>query len=344
MISQTQENKVFLEKYTREAVDELKKKMRRLNKNENNLRGEVNGRLVDSHWMYKLNPIFFDEGRRAYEFLIELDLKDPSLGIYYGVKGLTKDNQINHDDSIKIFNEHFKTLKAKLCTVLNNTFPDIDFHNRFLITDNANDKTFWPFWIRLYENEDIEKVGKRATKIIRKIYDEFLKNPSNPYFQKEMPKPKENPEPITAFTKEAYEDLEEQLDFEGYGEENKKLFDNFIEWGKNMRKFSLDPDYERAYKLESGVTQRNLIELLGSIWSFFTKEKRLKKGSIPWKYIVRVFIKNDGSPLTIDNMKNDFSKNIKDNLPENKNDKKIIKAGKNVKIEFEPSFWDLFEK
>lgn len=153
---------------------------------------------------YKLGyPLISLDGTRAYEFLIEFSVNDPNLGIYYGVKGLTLKG--DHYDQIDAFVKDFwgmdmddlikhgvnksderpqktkrnKNPKNKVETVrdliakyLNATFPGKDFSQRFMFTDNACDRTFWPFWIAVEPEEDIVRETARAVSIIRRIYKE----------------------------------------------------------------------------------------------------------------------------------------------------------------------------
>lgn len=153
---------------------------------------------------YKLGyPLISLNGTRAYEFLIEFSVNEPNLGIYYGVKGLTLKG--DHYDQIDAFVKDFwgmdmddliehgvnksdeypqktkrnKNPKNKVETVrnliakyLNATFPGKDFSQRFMFTDNACDRTFWPFWIAVEPEEDIVRETARAVSIIRRIYKE----------------------------------------------------------------------------------------------------------------------------------------------------------------------------
>lgn len=71
--------------------------------------------------MYKLGTLYSKDGCRGYEFLIEYDVYEPVVGIYYGCKGLILDG--NDEDGEKMFNEEWKDIRYYVTAVLENTFP-----------------------------------------------------------------------------------------------------------------------------------------------------------------------------------------------------------------------------
>ncbi len=87
-------NSVYIKKYTNRAtkfytdkIQELKE--RKLNGNisfvnDNSFRGIPSSH----HIMYKMEPLESNDGMRKYEFLIEYKVTEPSVGIYYGCRGL----------------------------------------------------------------------------------------------------------------------------------------------------------------------------------------------------------------------------------------------------------------
>lgn len=154
------------------------------------------GNPAKRHIMYKLGqPLVSCDGNRAYEFLIEFDVNDPSIGIYYGVKGLILDGNLRQQ--IEILTKEFYGVSIEdylqqkpssnkewplyilISKYLNATFPGKDFAQRFRVTDNANDNTFWPFWIAADPEEDIIWETARAVSIIRRIYHERVNNGHN---------------------------------------------------------------------------------------------------------------------------------------------------------------------
>lgn len=140
-----------------------------------------NGINAPYYIMYKLKPI--EHNGLVYEFLVEYQIGDPNTGIYFGCKVLNRDvmayfkngdfdiaTQLTHkmiDDTDKEWKIH---LKNAVAVVLNNSFPDKKFNLRFCRTENANDGTYWPFWIRLNEEEDIVTVAANAVKLIKNVY------------------------------------------------------------------------------------------------------------------------------------------------------------------------------
>ena len=57
-----------------------------------------------------------------------------------------------------------------------NTFPGKSFTHHFEPTNNANNHTYWPFWITLHKDEDIVEVGTRAVRLIKSVYERCFKN------------------------------------------------------------------------------------------------------------------------------------------------------------------------
>lgn len=132
-----------------------------------------NGIKADRHMMYKLPELHNEDGSIYYEFLIELDIKDPSIGIYYGCKGLIKKG--DNDRQIQKMNDEWeKPIQEKVLERLNTLFINKKYQYRFKPTDNANDNTYWPFWISLHPDENILEVAARATIIIRDEYKRYL--------------------------------------------------------------------------------------------------------------------------------------------------------------------------
>lgn len=140
-----------------------------------------NGINAPYYIMYKLEPVEHDG--LVYEFLVEYQIGDPNTGIYFGCKMLNRDVMThfkNGDIAMatqltqKMVNRADKEwrihLKNAVAVVLNNSYPDKEFHLRFCHSDNANDGTYWPFWIRLNEEEDIVTVAANAVKLIKNIH------------------------------------------------------------------------------------------------------------------------------------------------------------------------------
>lgn len=137
----------------------------------------VRGERSKSHIMYKLKNAdgtlsLFKEGRK-YEFLVEFDCDDFAYGIYYGCRcTFDPESDIHHQKAR--CDEEWEHLKGYTITNLNNTFVDIDFSERENPTDNANNATYWPFWFRVGEEENIVEIAALATRIIRNTYHWFF--------------------------------------------------------------------------------------------------------------------------------------------------------------------------
>ena len=131
------------------------------------------GHIAHNHIMYKLPTLFSKDGKRAYEFLFEFDKEDYEYGIYFGCKGLIFDGNVL--EQIIIFDKEWGRIKERIIKKLNRNFRGNDFDKRVRITNNCNDYTYWPFWIKLYEDENILIKGKKALTIIRDVYKKALK-------------------------------------------------------------------------------------------------------------------------------------------------------------------------
>lgn len=286
MYEENEINKRYWEEYTKIASEEYEKKMKELpDADDNRLRGSVHGTAAPNHLMYKTGSVSCNDGRE-YEFLIEYDINDPVAGIYYGVKGLTPD-EMNHSDAITKFKEEFDELKYEMCTILNNTFPNKDFSHRFKKTNNANDKTFWPFWISLYDDEDINNVGLRALIIIKHIYERKIIRHEN--FVKKKPKEKKLEAEITAFTNDAYEKLLHRLG------KNKFEFEKFLEFLEKHDIIIKDGNYEKAWRLVEHFSNIDIARLMKLFFQKF-------KITITWKTFVNIILSPEGTVFNPENL------------------------------------------
>ena len=170
----TKSNDYYAAKYVAEASLFYEEKMLQLvDGDREKLRTSVPVVPLPHHLAYKLEPLYSKDGHRMYEFLIEYHTKKPGEGIYYGCRGVTLTGY-EHKEEIEQFRAEWEQIKGEVCTILNNTFPAKDYSHRFRMTDNANDQTYWPFWISLYEDEDIREVALRAIRIIRSVYERLI--------------------------------------------------------------------------------------------------------------------------------------------------------------------------
>lgn len=307
-------NDFYIAKYTAEASQFYEKKMLQLvDGDREKLRTGVPNVPLPDHMAYKLEPLFSADGHRQYEFLIEYHTKKPSEGIYYGCRGITLKGY-NHNEEIEQFRRDWETVKSELCTILNNSFPGKNFNFRFRMTDNANDETYWLFWISLVEDEDIRKVGLSATKIIRKVFENYLSGETirKHEISQKMPKVE------TAFTIEARDYLLDRvgaLAKNGRKKECQQLFTKFVE-GATLQKLLIDnKNYEYAYSYQ-GETNAGFARLINAFFEVL-HDKRLTKDeqiSVPWKGIIKVFLDKDGHA---------FGEEIRTQVEKKMHDKKL---------------------
>jgi len=211
------------------------------------------------HIMYKLKVgkegetyLMSEDKNRGYEFLVEFDKDVPEYGIYYGCRGLIYGG--DQKEQIDIFlSEWENVIKPEVCAVLNNTFTDIDFSGRFQATNNARNKTFWPFWIALGEDEDVVKIAALATKLIANVYRRHLSG-------KELctvPLKKKIETVQTRFTNDEYRRILLLIEKER-GIEAMENFKSFINSAVKKKILISDDRYEKCWKF---VSMKNIVSL-----------------------------------------------------------------------------------
>lgn len=295
-------NEAYYKRFTKESSKFYINKMHLLLKEgqtEKDLQNTANGVLCKHHLMYKIDVLYSKDGHRGYDFLIEYHVEQPDVGIYFGCRGFTLDGY-NHEEEIQLFIKEWESIKGAVCTILNNTFPNKDFSNRFKMTNNANNGTFWPFWITLYEDEDIHEIGVRATTLIRNVYKKMLEGY---VVKKRVVLPKNSPEEKTAFTQRTFEDLQNTLIkgtasdcyFNLNKEKKIKLFKEIIKGVEYNRFFSEDKDYEKAYRVQGSNVY--FICFLKALFGFFYGEFESgnSKTFIKWDKVLKVFLDKNGN-------------------------------------------------
>lgn len=305
------ENDFFAKKLTSQASSELQNKMKKIGAKCKDFTcdNSFNGISATHHIMYKLPPLKCPDGKREYEFLIEMDINDSDLGIYYGCKGLFPEMD-NTQEAIDVFDKEWNLIKDEVTFILNNVFPDKDFAPRFRVTDNANDKTYWPFWVALYPDEDIVDVAARAVRIIKSIYEKYIIKDAID----NIPKRSIHRKDIvtrTAFTQAAYDDFEKFL--------RKKNGETAVE---NFKKFIALPNiFERNDEYECCWTVRISNVEFAFLWKGFYDRcvypysEENNKG-VSWKEVITIFVNKDGEPFN-DNLKKQYSQNKDDNWHSN---------------------------
>ena len=260
----------------------------------------LRGEKQPNHLMLKIEPLEHPSGNALYEFLIEYDRMDPNVGIYLGFKCLT-DAKADHREMIKFYVEEWENLRNHVCTVLNNSFPGKDFRYRFRVTNNGENHTFWPMWISLYDDEDMD-FALTVLRILRRTYQQFFSGT----LKKCRPLPPVEYRHIPAsFTESTYISLRETISGiygKSYESEAGNLFDRFILTASGAGIFHLDPSYDLAWR----YTGEPSLNLTGSNIEFSTimhilpreigRQLGLGDGNVKtaWGEILKVFIDAEG--------------------------------------------------
>lgn len=296
------QEKDLMDKYTEQQSLYLQKQFEKLKIcSDFHEDSSFNGVEATHHIMYKMETLYNKDKSLGYEFLIEMDVDEPSLGIYYGCKVLILNEQI-HESIAQVTKEWEDIIRPQVCRVLNNVFVHKNFERRFLKTDNANDRTFWPFWISLEPDEGIVDVAAEATRIIRRIYDIYLNGDS--FSTKSEPEKPKYMNSELAFTNETYENLISVLFDKKEDTANSQMQkSNEVKRNSRFRFFitqciandilERDKRYEHAYKVcdmpDSEFSYLLKLYFEGQIQNLDEKGKK-----IPWGHIQKVFLNKDG--------------------------------------------------
>lgn len=330
------EKKLF-EDYHQKFVDGYVKTISRFDEDKRFVRDDTyHNKTSGHHIVYKLilNPeaielkdrtrILNKEKTRGYEFLIEFDKNKPSYGIYYGCRGLILGD--NQTQEILNFQEEWENiLKPKVCEILNNTFQLNNYYQRCLLTDNANNKTYWPFWIRLSEDEDILEVAGLATRLIYNVYKLYLETPNSTELKIKLKKNNGKndtpPIPSTHYTEQAFENLFQDMP------KTKKIITKILKKAENKGYIIKSKLYEKAWvynehKFHSDAEFALFIDLIykkfiegknedetGKAIIVFIETKTVikkEKDSIKWALFIPYMLANDGRPLL--NLKKAYEK------------------------------------
>ena len=299
----TRSNDYYAAKYVAEASLFYEEKMLQLvDGDREKLRTSVPGVPLPHHLAYKLEPLYSKNGHRMYEFLIEYHTKKPSEGIYYGCRGVTLTGY-EHKEEIEQFRAEWELIKSEVCTILNNTFPAKDYSHRFRMTDNANDQTYWVFWISLNEDEDIREVALRAIRIIRSVYERLI----NGEIFEEKPILRKKSTDRVQFTINDYKELLKQIKYVGGGtaaekrqrtQEARKMFKLFIEEVCHQRLMTRNNSYECAWQFL--ITNVDAARMMLAWFQYMDEQLLFHPASttyklkVPWAQIARVFLNCDG--------------------------------------------------
>lgn len=245
-------------------------------KNENKVRDKE----AENHIMYKMvidEKTYLEKDGRKYEFLIEFDKKDYSYGIYYGCKCILDESK-DILEQIIICEEEWKKLRDYVNMYLTLTF-DIDFAERENVSNNANDNTYWPFWYRLGDDEDITVVAALAIKIISNVYRYVLKDGNT----LEMPIHKKR-------GKKAYRPIKIKYTTELSNLSNEFGISKLINVLVDKRILKKHPILEGCWQLNdlSNSAFANLVRR-------YFKDKGYK--TVPWESIIPIILSKNQVPL-----------------------------------------------
>lgn len=298
----TESNDYFAAKYIARATVLYQEKMKQLASEEELLGTSVPNVPLPHHMAYKLEPLYSKDGHRMYEFLIEYELARPEVGIYYGCRSITLAGYI-HEKENEVCDQEWRTIQAELCTILNNTFPLKDFSDRCLLTNNGEDETYWPFWMRLNENEDIREVALRAIRIIRSVYERLI----NGEIFEEKPILRKKSTDRVQFTINDYNELIKQIKYAEGGtaaekrqrtQEARKMFKLFIEEVCHQRLMTKNNSYECAWQFL--ITHVDAARMMLAWFQYMDEQLLFHPASttyelkVPWAQIARVFLNCDG--------------------------------------------------
>ncbi len=247
------------------------------------------------------------DGHRRYDLLIEYDIYHPSHGIYFGCRSTTLPD-FDHATESKAALAEWNSVLPLALRRLNNVFQEKDFSCRLRDTDNDNDRTFWPFWISLHEDESPQDVARVALRILAAAYKDYVEGKGLDVTMPEN-KPLKYSAVRTAFTREAYESFLKRLaaNVAVVSELEKRdsniqtavsKFENLISKLEERGVLTRNRAYEYAWSLSKDVTD---IEFTALIKTFFEELRRTLGISsivkIPWKDLIRLFLRYDESPF-----------------------------------------------
>lgn len=235
----------------------------------------VRDKLADHHIMYKLKCgdkfwIEGDDGRK-YEFLVEFDKKDFAYGIYFGCKCILDENA-DVAPQVEACKNEWDSIRPYMMNALNHTFVDLDFSKRDIPTNNVSDSTYWPFWFRLGEDEDVKEVAAVAIRIIRNTYKWFFDSGKPAYNKKAKRGRKKVTVVNTRYTHKAYENVLKEMDDKMYWGYAKVYFENFLEL--LTEKGIIEPFriYEKCWVV-NGWENREFVKLIQKFCGLIRKER-----------------------------------------------------------------------
>ena len=307
-LTKTQEKaiKKKTQELVEECVREFHEKISHLNSEKDfKLENKVRRRKMPTHTMYKLinengKTYLSGKGGIRYEFLVETDSEDFAYGIYYGCRCILN-SKGDVVEQVERCNKEWRYLQSNILTALNNTFVDLDFTDRTIPTDNVSRMTYWPFWIRLGENEDVNDVAAVATRVIRNVYREFIRKENYVKFlnddKDKQPKrrgPKVVAKTETRYTLKAYNSVIEELaDKKYYVSNARELFEKFLDILVRNGVIIRDPVYEQCWK----VVDWSNCEFAELIAKFSRIISKSDEGRVKWGLFNTILISSHNGPF-----------------------------------------------
>lgn len=247
------------------------------------------------------------DGHRRYDLLLEYDIYHPSHGIYFGCRSTTFPG-FNHIEETNAALKEWNAILPMALRRLNNVFPEKDFTCRLRDTDNDNDKTFWPFWISLHEDESPHDVACVALRILYKAYLDYVAGNCL-----EIVLPDRNSIVYntvkTAFSLESYEAFLKRLASnviavsvvdkrEANILEAVRLFETMLRGLEDKGMAHRNEAYECGWCLSQNFSDIEFAALIKTFFHLLTL--RLGLGSqvkTPWQHIIRLFLRHDETPF-----------------------------------------------
>lgn len=287
----------LLSKYYDKFINEYIMKIEEANKDKDFERdNSYNGITAPNHIMYKLKnnekgetTLYCHNDKIGYEFLIEFDKANSGYGIYYGCKGLIKGG--NQLEGIKTILDDWQKIEKITKKILNNTYPGRDYNKRFKSTNNANNKTFWPFWISLNDDESLN-IAMRNLRIIASAYNHLLNNNINE-LDKTLENNNSDQKNVSLYTEESFiktcSECKIQKNDSNIRYDPKKYIESFLDACTREGIIERLAGYEKAWKIigtkKIGVTEFSylLVEFckvvgIVDVWKTFGNLLFSKKG------------------------------------------------------------------
>lgn len=119
-------------------------------------------RFQPNHLMCKLAALRDETNKLVYEFLIEYDIFETDVEIYFGVKAI-HDTWMTTPEFQEIALKHWEEVKKE------GAYKRKLY--RFKMTNNGNNGTFWPFWWRM--GMDCKEELSDAVDYLTKFYNDY---------------------------------------------------------------------------------------------------------------------------------------------------------------------------